>query len=318
MRIVEPELPTAGATRPVHARVRRVRGEGAFAAAIVRSLRPKQWAKNALVFAAAGAGGMLLHRDVLARASLTFVAFCLVASAGYLLNDIVDASSDRTHPVRRTRPIAAGIVSPRAGAVVAAVCLVAGFAVAALVGVGVVVSLAVYVCLVASYTFALKGVAVFDIAVVAACFVIRAVAGSVATDVGLSQWFLILVSFGALFIVAGKRYAEFDAFGDRLSEARSPMQEYTAAYLRYVWMLASAVTIAAYCLWAFAQPHAAHHVPWSELSAIPFVLAVLRYGLLLETGRGGAPEDVLLGDASLLGLGLAWLAVYGCGVSFGR
>jgi decaprenyl-phosphate phosphoribosyltransferase len=309
MRIVGMEGEVSGGERSAGGRT---------AGAIARELRPKQWTKNALVFAAAGAGGVLLHPVVLRRASLAFLAFCLVASAGYLVNDIIDAASDRCHPVRRERPIAAGILSVRAASLVAGTCLVVGLAIGGALGVGVVASLGVYVVLVTSYTFALKRVAVFDVAVVAACFVIRAVAGSVATGIALSQWFLILVSFGALFVVAGKRYAEFEAFGERLSDARSPMETYTASYLRYVWMLASAVAIAAYCLWAFAQPHASHHIPWSELSAIPFVLAILRYGLLLETGRGGEPEDVLLGDAPLLGLAIAWLVVYGCGVYLGR
>jgi decaprenyl-phosphate phosphoribosyltransferase len=284
----------------------------------VRSLRPRQWTKNLLVFAAAGAGGALLRAHVFGRSAIAFVALCMISSAGYLLNDLLDASSDRQHPARSERPIAAGIVSVGAAVATGIVLAAAGLAVAATLGLAFVATVGVYAVLAVSYSVALKRVAVIDIAVVSAGFVVRAVAGSVASGIPLSQWFLILISFGALFVVAGKRYAEYAAMGEHIDRARTPMLEYTAAYLRYVWMLASAVAIAAYCLWAFEQPHAAHHVPWSELSAIPFVLAILRYALVLESGRGGAPEDVLMGDVPFVLLAVAWLVVYACGVYLGR
>ncbi len=294
---------------------RSVRG---VAVGLTRSLRAKQWAKNVLVFAAPGAGGVLLHPHVLWQSGLAFAAFCAAASAGYLLNDLVDARSDRLHPVRRERPIAAGRVPPVTASLAVAALLAAAGTASIWLGWRFEAALSLYVAMSAGYSFALKRVAVVDIAVVAAGFVVRAVAGSAATGVPLSQWFLILVSSGALFVVAGKRYAEYAAMGDRIDDVRTPMVSYTAGYLRYVWMVASSVAVAAYCLWAFAQPHARHHVPWSELSAIPFVLAILRYALILETGRGGAPEDVLLGDRPLLALAAMWLAVYGCGVYLGR
>ena len=312
MRTVDARPAPPSALRAPFGRVR------ATAGGLVRSLRPRQWTKNLLVFAAAGAGGALLRSHVLGRTAVAFVALCMVSSAGYLLNDLLDAPSDRQHPVRSSRPIAAGIVSVRAAAVTGAVLVVAGFAISATLGLAFVATVGIYAALAASYSLALKRVAVIDIAVVSAGFVVRAVAGSVASGIPLSQWFLILISFGALFVVAGKRYAEYAAMGDRIAHSRTPMLEYTAAYLRYVWMLASAVAIAAYCLWAFDQPHAAHHVPWSELSAIPFVLAILRYALVLESGRGGAPEDVLLGDVPFVVLAVTWLVVYACGVYLGR
>jgi decaprenyl-phosphate phosphoribosyltransferase len=190
--------------------------------------------------------------------------------------------------------------------------------VSTVLGSAFLITVGAYLAVAATYSMALKRVAVLDIAAVAAGFVIRAIGGSAATGVPVSQWFLILVSFGALFVVAGKRYTEYAAMGDRIDEVRTPMREYSAAYLRYVWMVASAVAIAAYCLWAFSQPHARHGIPWSELSAIPFVLAVLRYALVLEGGGGGAPEDVFVRDRPLLALVAVWLAVYGCGVYLGR
>jgi len=320
MRVVHPEPSTGeiavrGGERTAPAA--RFRGR-ASATALVRALRPKQWTKNLLVFAAPGAAGLLLRDHVFERSVLAFVVFCLLSSAGYLFNDLTDVAADRMHPVRRMRPIAAGHISTGVAAAAAATLLIAGAALSLPLGATFVATAGAYAALVVAYSLALKRIAVVDIAAVAAGFVIRAVAGSAATGVSLSQWFLMLVSFGALFVVAGKRSAEFATLGEEVEHARSPMETYTVPYLRYVWMVASAVAIAAYSLWAFEQPHAAHHVPWSELSAIPFVLAILRYALLLETGRGGAPEDLFLGDPGLLTLALTWLVVYGCGVYLGR
>ena len=314
--IIDPanrDIPAAVAS----ADARRVRRSQA-AAGLVRSVRPRQWAKNLLVLAAPGAGGVLLHPTVLWRAGLAFAVFCLASGSAYLLNDLVDLHSDGEHPVRRERPVAAGVVGPRTAAISAAALAVVALAIATVLGAGFVVAVGAYVVIAAAYSVVLKAIAVLDIAAVAAGFVIRAVGGSAATGVPLSQWFLILVSFGALFVVAGKRYAEYAAMGARIAQVRTPMLAYSAAYLRYVWMVASAVAIAAYCLWAFAQPHARHGVPWSELSAIPFVLAILRYALVLEGGGGGAPEDVFVQDRPLLALVAVWLAVYGCGVYLGR
>ncbi len=285
---------------------------------LVRSVRPRQWSKNLLVFAAPGAGGVLLHPAVLWRAGLAFAVFCLGSGSAYLLNDLLDLRSDRLHPVRRERPIATGAVGPGTAAIAAVVLAGIALAASTVLGTAFVVTVGAYLAVAASYSVWLKRIAVLDIAAVSAGFVIRAIGGSAATGVPLSQWFLILVSFGALFVVAGKRSAEYAAMGERIGEVRTPMLAYSAAYLRYVWMVASAVAIAAYCLWAFDQPHALHGVPWSELSAIPFVLAVLRYALVVDGGGGGTPEDVFVADRPLLALMAVWLVVYGCGVYLGR
>jgi decaprenyl-phosphate phosphoribosyltransferase len=286
---------------------------------LVRAARPKQWAKNVLVFAAPGAAGVLSHRVVFERSVLAFGAFCLVASANYIVNDVVDREADRRHPTKRNRPIAAGVVPLRIAVVTGAIAAGAGIGVAFIVGWKFATVLGLYIAVTSAYNLGLKHVAVVDIAVVASGFILRAIAGGVAARVPISQWFLIVASFGSLFIVAGKRYGESLELGEDKASVRVTLGEYPVSYLRYVWMIASGVAMTAYCLWAFEQQHLrdAAGLPWYELSIVPFVLALLRYALLLETGHGSAPEDVLLGDRTLQALAVLWAVVFGIAVYVG-
>jgi decaprenyl-phosphate phosphoribosyltransferase len=274
--------------------------------------RPKQWIKNVLVFAAPAAAGVIRDDEVLARACLAFVAFCFVSSAMYLINDLVDREHDSRHPTKRLRPIASGEVTAGAAGVTAAVLLVAGGAAAVVLGWQFAAAVGAYVGLTVSYSLWLKPVAVVDIGAVALGFVVRAVAGGLATGVSASQWFLILTSFLSLFVVAGKRYADM-ALDEPAVSTRGPIV-YTTGYLRFVWTMSAAVTVAAYCLWAFSSPQALQAPGWAQISAIPFVLAILRYALVLESGRAGAPEEILLTDRPLQILAIAWVATYAAGV----
>jgi decaprenyl-phosphate phosphoribosyltransferase len=270
-----------------------------------------------LVFAAPGAAGVLTQPAALAQVSLTFAAFCLVASGTYLLNDARDVEADRAHPRKRHRPIASGRVSVRLAVLVGATLMLMGAAVAATVGLGLVGLIGLYLAINFAYTLWLKHVAIVDLAAVASGFIIRAVAGGVAVSVPISNWFLIVASFGSLFLVAGKRYAEHGDLGVARAETRATLSAYSRDYLRFVWTTACAVAIAGYCLWAFEQAAGVDGLPLHELSIVPFVLFVLRYGLLLDTGHGGAPEDLVLGDRGLKLAALAWVLVFGAGVSLG-
>ena len=186
-------------------------------------------------------------------------------------------------------------------------------------GVGLALSLkfagilSAYVALTVAYTLWLKHQPVLDIAVVASGFVFRAVAGGVATTIPLSQWFLIVTAAGSLFIVAGKRHAEFVEMGEGRGATRTSLLGYSLAYLRYVWMLASAVGIVAYCLWAFEQSRG-RGFPWFELSIVPFVIAILHVELRFARGQGGAPEEMALRDRTLQVLGAVWVALVVVGI----
>lgn len=286
--------------------------------ALLRAMRPRQWIKNVLVAAAPGAAGVLTQPAVAGRVMVAFVAFCLVSSAIYLFNDIADVEADARHPVKSKRPIAAGEVPVGVASGAAGASLALGLVLALVLRPAFAVLLVGYVLLMSAYTFWLKHMAVFDIAVVASGFIVRAVAGGLAVDVPISRWFLIVTSFGSLFMVAGKRYSEHVTMGAERETVRATLAAYSSEYLRYVYTMASAVTLLAYCLWAFEQSPLEGTVPWFELSIVPFAVAILRYALLLEEGHGGAPEEIVLGDRPLQLLGAVWLVLFAVGVSVAR
>jgi decaprenyl-phosphate phosphoribosyltransferase len=286
---------------------------GGILRGIAATARPRQWAKNLLVFAAPATGSVLTDPAAVLATFAAFVAFCLVASGVYCLNDVIDAKEDRLHPVKRHRPVAAGAISARTATAAGTTFIIFGLVVAAVGGGAPLVGvLAAYLGLSVAYMVALRGVALLDIAAIAGGFLLRAVAGGVAADVELSMWFLMVAGFGSLFLAAGKRRAEYVQLGDERTSHRRSLLEYTDPYLRYVQYASSTVAIAAYAQWAFEGPTGGSI--WSELSIIPFVLGIFRYALLLEGGRGAAPEDVVLGDAPLLVLGAAWVVLVAVGV----
>ena len=278
-------------------------------------MRPKQWAKNLLVFAAPGAAGLLSTPSVAARAGVAFVSMCLVASGTYILNDVLDAAADRIHPHKRSRPVASGHVTAGTALALAAALLATGAGLAAFLGWGFVAVVAAYMGLSIAYSVALKRFEVIDIAIIAACFVLRAVAGAAATDVTLSSWFLILVSAGALLVVAGKRMADLRyarAAGlDAFDEGRAV---YPEPFLRGVWILSTGVAITAYCLWSQAFPHDIDGIAWSQVSVVPFVIALLRYALVIERGEASAPEEVFLRDRVLQVVVVTWALTYAAGI----
>jgi decaprenyl-phosphate phosphoribosyltransferase len=211
--------------------------------------------------------------------------------------------------------VAAGTV-PVPLAYVGGVLLVVGGIVLSFAASGALaLTVAGYVAITTSYSALLKHVAVVDLVAVAAGFVLRAVAGAAATDVPISDWFFIVTSFGSLFMVSGKRGAEAQEMGDGASDFRSVLAAYSTSYTAYLRSVTSGAVLVAYCLWAFEkQALSATDFPWYQLSILPFVMAVLRYALVLDQGRGSAPEEIILGDRALQLIALAWVIVFGIGV----
>lgn len=289
---------------------------------LIRTARPKQWSKNVLVFAAPGAAGVLNQGREFVLTVIVFVAFCFAASAVYFWNDLIDVEADRLHPKKRFRPIAAGDVSIPAARVAVVVLPAAAFACAALTGRWQTVAVvAVYLTINLAYNMGLKRVPVIDLVVVASGFVLRAGAGAVAVDVPMSRWFILCTTFGSLFIVAGKRYAELNEVG-KGAGTRSTLDMYSIGYLRNVLSISCGAALLSYCVWAFETSGAADQVgefdfPFYELSIVPMLTALLRYLLVLEQGGGGAPEEVFAKDRVLQLLGLCWIVIYGIAVYAG-
>ena len=279
---------------------------------LVAALRPKQWVKNVLVGAAPLAAGAVFHAQVAVAVAVAFVTFSLAASAGYLVNDLADVEEDRRHPTKRLRPLASGRVSPRVAVATAALLAVASLGLAAAFATpGLVAVLAVYLALTVSYSLWLKHQPVIDLAIVSSGFLLRAMAGGLAAHIPLSQWFLIVAAFGSLFMVAGKRYSELVSHPD--AGTRKSLDSYTPGYLRFVWSISAAVTIMAYCLWAFQVDVNSTPVAWGPVSVAPFVLALLRYAVDVDHGRAGDPEQIVWDDRVLQVLGLIWLVTFGIG-----
>jgi decaprenyl-phosphate phosphoribosyltransferase len=271
--------------------------------------------KNVLVFAAPGAAGVLGRPYGLLHALLAFAVFCLAASGIYLINDATDVEADRVHPEKRLRPVAAGIVPVNVARVTGVWLALVAIGIADLAGSPLLAGMVVvYAAITVSYSLWLKHEPVFDLAAVASGFVIRAIAGGVAAGVPISTWFLIVVSFGSLFMVAGKRHSEHLSMGDERGSHRLTLELYSVSFLRYVRSTASGIAITAYCLWAFERNANLAGVPWFELSIVPFVLAILRYALILEAGSTAGPEEIVLRERSLQLMGLACVVLVGLGI----
>ena len=280
---------------------------------LLATLRPKQWVKNVLVIAAAGAAGALGQDDVPVRVCFAFAAFCMLASGLYAINDVRDAAEDRQHPVKRFRPVAAGELAPRTAVTIGLVLIAGGIGLCA----GIRPLLAVvgggYVLLTLTYTLIWRHLLLFDITAIAGGFVLRAVAGGVAAPVGLSKWFLLVVTFGAVFVAGGKRWAELQRTEAGSEGRRRVLALYTARRLRTILIMSGTGAVIAYCVWAFRLP-AVHGIPWRPLSIAPVALALGRYGMLVRAGGGEAPEELLLHDRVLQAAGVAWLAIFALGV----
>jgi len=284
--------------------------------ATVRAMRPRQWVKNLLVLAAPLAAGRLFDPTILKGAALAFVAFCLVSASVYLVNDVRDVEEDRQHPTKRFRPIAAGELKPATAVAVAAVLGACGLALGFFVSIPLGITMLVYIVLQLLYSAYLKHLPVVDLAMVASAFLLRAIAGGVATGIPLSQWFLLVAAFGSFFMVAGKRYSELKALGVDAGTRRS-LTRYSESYLRFAWMLAAVMVLISYSLWAFEnRGEGAYGVPWTAISIAPFTLGLLQYALEVDAGTAGEPEEVVLNDRVLQGLGVVWLVVISIAVFF--
>ena len=278
--------------------------------ALVTGLRPRQWLKNLLVFAAPAAAGILDDPAQVRRAGIVFLGLCAVSSALYLINDIGDVDADRLHPVKRSRPIASGALSIPAALIAASVLMIGGLALVASVRFAALALVVLYVATALAYTFTLKHIAVLELFIVAAGFVIRAFVGGVATDIPVSAWFLTVASFGSFAIVVGKRSCETNRSDLDPAATRSVLARYTPEFLSKMQIVSIAGTLLSYALWAYERGSTIGHNGWFlEVSFAPFAIAVLRYLRLINRGEAEAPEEAIFADPVIALLGAAW---FGC------
>ena len=286
---------------------------------VVKAMRPRQWVKNILVAAAPLAAlGTDVHYDwtkVLVKVAVAFAVFCLAASSIYLVNDVRDVEADRQHPTKRFRPIAAGIVPEWLAYTLAVVLGVISLIVAWGVNRNLALVMAVYIGMQLAYCFGLKHQAVIDICIVSSAYLLRAIAGGAATDIPLSQWFLLTAAFASLFMVAGKRYAELQLAERTGASIRKSLESYTSTYLRFVWTMSATAVVVCYGLWAFERDHG--RAGWFVVSMVPFTIAILRYAVDVDGGVAGEPEDIALRDRVLQVLFLAWIGTIGAAVILG-
>jgi 4-hydroxybenzoate polyprenyltransferase len=282
---------------------------------VLKAMRPRQWSKNGIVFMALifSVNQAWLPEEfdtwdhLLLRAFLTALCFCAVSGAEYMFNDLKDRESDRLHPTKRRRPIAAGLVGPREAVIWGVALAAGGIAVATLVDWRTGAVIASYFALMLAYPAVLKYEVILDVMTIAAGFVMRALAGAYAIDVPTSPWLYVVTALGALFLAITKRRAEVNLLqGDAVGH-RSTLRLYTPALLDQMTAMVTASTIIAYALYTFT----AENLPSNHMMmiTIPFVgYGIFRYLYLsLTRDEGGSPEEVLLKDVPLLLTVVGWV-----------
>jgi 4-hydroxybenzoate polyprenyltransferase len=267
----------------------------------IRALRPEQWLKNGFVLAPLLFSGRALEWPYPLRSALAFLAFSVVASAVYLMNDVVDREADRRHPRKRHRPVAAGRISPAAAVTVSAGLAVGGLLVGALARPAVAVVLLAYLVLNMLYGTRLKHMVIVDVFSIAAFFLLRLIAGSAAVYVRPSIWLLLCGGLLALYLGFAKRRHELVLLGNASAAHRSVLADYTTAFLDQLSVVLLSVTIVAYIMYTL-ESDTARLVGTESLSySTAFVLyGVLRYLYLVHRNEGGDPTGTLLMDRPLL------------------
>ena len=267
---------------------------------MLRLLRPKQWTKNLLLFAALVFAEELFNPAAFVTACLAFVAFCVASSSIYVVNDLVDVERDRLHPDKRQRPIASGEVSKGKAAALAAVLSAAALGLAFWIGHEFGLAVVVYMALSHFYSFAGKNVVILDTLLIAIGFVLRAVAGAIAIDVPYSDWFVLCTLFVALFISLSKRKAELLAAREAAG-SRPVLMKYSESALTAFTGTSMAAAVISYSLYVQDIVATSGGELRLLILTVPFVIiAIFRYHLLVEkAGLGERPEEILLSDRPL-------------------
>lgn len=276
--------------------------------ALIKTMRPKQWVKNVVVFAPLVFDGKLFELPLLLKTTLAFALFCLISSAVYLINDLADIEKDRQHPVKRNRPLASGALAPGV-AIAAAVLFVAISLPAALwLDGGFSVILFGYLALNIAYSFYLKHMVIVDVLTIAAGFVLRVAGGVVVVDVArFSPWLYLCITLGALFLGFGKRRHELLLLEEEAGSHRAILDQYTVPFLDQLIGLVTSTLVVAYSLYTFSAPNLPDN--HAMMLTIPLVLyGLFRYLYLIHVQHeGGAPDELVFRDKPMLLTGILWV-----------
>lgn len=279
-------------------------------AVLAEALRPAQWVKNGFVFAALIFSRNLFVWEKTERVALAALLFCLASSAFYLINDVLDAREDRQHPVKSSRPVASGRLSPQVALTTALLLAIGSLAAAWFLDPGFWVVLVIYSLLSAVYSSFLKHIMLLDVFVIAAGFVCRVVAGGVVIHVEISPWLIVCTTMLALFLALTKRRHELVSLGADAANHRASLARYTSYFLDQLIGVVTASTLMSYSLYTLS-PDATAKFPGKRLElTIPFVLmGIFRYLYLVHrAGEGGNPTRLLLTDRALIAFVLLWAA----------
>jgi 4-hydroxybenzoate polyprenyltransferase len=271
---------------------------------LLRSMRPKQWTKNLLVFMPIIFGGKLLDAKLLEATAICAVAFCFGSSAIYLFNDVLDRKRDRVHPTKSRRPIASGRISVTTACAMSLLLATVALTITFCLRPFLMVIMLSYLVLMFFYSLSLKHYALIDVMVVALGFVLRAVAGAFTVSIPLSGWFLLGTIFGALFLALERRRHELFRLEQGAAEHRSVLNIYSENLLDRIESLVLPTLFVCYIFYSFLSIHG----QWMMIT-VPFVFyGLTRYQLLSVQGRDtGSPEDVLLKDAPIQITVVLWL-----------
>ncbi|MFH1523706.1 MAG: decaprenyl-phosphate phosphoribosyltransferase [Chloroflexota bacterium] len=283
--------------------------------ALLKTMRPRQWTKNAFLFAALVFDGKLFHPTDFLHTLAGFGLFCLISSAVYIFNDLLDVKADRQHPVKKNRPIASGKLSTPVAVIAGTLLVLVTLASGALLAREFAITLLAYFLLMLAYSKWLKHILILDVLILAAGFVLRVHAGTTLIVVErFSPWLYVLMTLLALYLGFGKRRAELALVVGSTNSHRKVLDGYTLPLLDQFITIVSGTTIVAYSLYTFFRPETPDN--HALMLTIPFVVyAIFRYLYLIQVKNiGGEPEEILLSDrpfqVSIFLWGLAVLAVF--------
>ncbi len=273
-----------------------------FAASLFQLLRPKQWTKNIFVFAVLIFSHDLFVPRQVAKALLGFVIFCIISSAAYVFNDLMDREQDRHHPRKCMRPIASGRISPHAAVAIFIMLSLLGLAGAAALNYRFGGIALVYLLINVGYSIYLKRVVILDVMILASGFMLRLFSGAAILDVAMSSWFIICTILVSLFLGLGKRRQELVIMGDRAAQHRDVLKHYTPYVLDQMIAVVTASTLISYAIYTISEETVRKFQTQNLVLTLPFVLyGIFRYLYLIHRhGKGDSPTMLMLEDVPMM------------------